>query len=54
MSRFTLSPRAQADLDEIWDYIVKYWGVEKEFYARQIETAIKDAHHAWMYGFRPL
>ncbi|MGH6838747.1 MAG: type II toxin-antitoxin system RelE/ParE family toxin [Methylocella sp.] len=34
MSRFTLSPRAQADVDEIWDYIVKHWGVEQaEFYA---------------------
>ncbi len=42
MTRFTLSPRAQADLDEIWDYTVKHWGVDQaEFYVRQIETAIK-------------
>jgi len=42
VTRFTLSPRAQADLDEIWDYTVKHWGVDQaEFYVRLIETAIK-------------
>jgi toxin ParE1/3/4 len=41
VTRFVLSPRAQADLDEIWDYSVKHWGVEQaEFYLRQLETAI--------------
>ncbi len=40
--QFILSPRAQSDLGEIWDYTVKQWGVEQaEFYIRQIETAIK-------------
>jgi len=42
VTRFILSPRAQADLDEIWDYTVKHWGVEQaEFYVRQIQTAIE-------------
>jgi len=27
MRRFALSPRAQADLDEIWDYSATRWGV---------------------------
>ena len=36
-SRYTLSPRAQGDLDEIWTYTVKRWGVDQaELYIRQI------------------
>ena len=35
--RRTLSPRAQEDLDDIWDYTAKRWGVDQaEFYTRQI------------------
>lgn len=42
MTRFVLSPRAQADLDEIWDYTFEHWGADQaEFYLRQLETAIK-------------
>ena len=42
MTRFILSPRAQADLNEIWDYTAKHWGMEQaEVYVRQLETAIK-------------
>lgn len=42
MTRIILSPRAQADLDAIWDYTVTHLGVEQaELYARQLETAIK-------------
>ncbi|HXN88392.1 MAG TPA: type II toxin-antitoxin system RelE/ParE family toxin [Methylocella sp.] len=42
MTRFVVSPRAQADLDAIWEYTVNRWGIEQaEFYVRQLETAIK-------------
>lgn len=35
--RHTLSPRAQGDLDEIWTYTVKRWGIDQAaFYTRQI------------------
>lgn len=41
MSRFILSPRAQADLDGIWDYTVETWGVDQaERYVRLIAEAI--------------
>ena len=34
---YTLSPRAQNDLDEIWIDTVKRWGIaQAEFYIRQI------------------
>jgi toxin ParE1/3/4 len=42
VTHFFLSPRAQADLDEIWDYTVNHWGIgQAERYIRQLETAIK-------------
>jgi toxin ParE1/3/4 len=42
VTQFVLSPRAIADLDEIWDYTVKHWGIaQAELYVRQLETAIK-------------
>jgi toxin ParE1/3/4 len=35
--RFVLKPRAQADLDEIWDYTAERWGQEQaETYTRQL------------------
>lgn len=35
--RYTLSPRAQGDLDEIWTYTEKRWGIDQaEFYTSQI------------------
>ncbi len=43
MSRFTLSPRAQADLEEIWDYTEARWSRDQaEIYVRQIKTAIEN------------
>jgi len=34
---FVLSPRAQADLDEIWDYTADRWGLDRaETYTRQL------------------
>jgi toxin ParE1/3/4 len=42
MRRFALSPRAQADLDEIWDYSATRWGVlQSEAYVRLIQTAMQ-------------
>ena len=39
--RFVVSPRAQADLDDIWDYTVEQWGVRRaEIYARLIMAAV--------------
>jgi toxin ParE1/3/4 len=35
--RAVLSPRAQGDLEDIWDYTMKRWGPEQaEFYVRQL------------------
>jgi toxin ParE1/3/4 len=35
--RFVLSPRAEADLEEIWDYTAERWGLDQaETYARQL------------------
>lgn len=35
--RCTLSPRAELDLEEIWDYTAKRWGLDQaEIYTRQI------------------
>ena len=37
MTRYLLSPRAKADLANIWDYTTKRWGVDRaERYLRQI------------------
>jgi toxin ParE1/3/4 len=37
-----LTPRAQADLDEIWDYTADRWGLDQaETYARQLWRAIQ-------------
>jgi toxin ParE1/3/4 len=42
VSRFVLSPRARADIEEIWDYTAERWGVaQAETYIRQIQTAIE-------------
>ena len=42
MSGFVLSPRAQADLDEIWDYTAARWNdAQAESYIRDIWQAIK-------------
>jgi toxin ParE1/3/4 len=35
--RLTLSPRAQRDLDNIWDYTEREWGLaQAEIYTRQL------------------
>ena len=41
MSRFVLSPRAQSDLNGIWDYTAETWGTDQaERYVRLIAEAI--------------
>lgn len=36
-SRLTLSPRAQLDIDEIWDYSADRWGIDQaETYVRRL------------------
>ena len=42
MTGFVLSPLAQADLRDIWDYTADKWGLDQaESYLRVIEAAIK-------------
>ena len=42
MTGFVLSPRAQADLDEIWDYTAERWGdAQAEIYVRDIWQAVR-------------
>ena len=41
MTRFTLSPRAQADIEDIWNISVERFGVDRaEGYLRDIHGAI--------------
>ena len=38
---FVLSPRAQADLSEIWDHSVRRWGADQaERYVRRIQSTL--------------
>ena len=40
MAGYVFSPAAQADLEEIWDYTVRHWGVaQAERYTRDIQAA---------------
>ena len=42
MSRYVLSPQAEADLGEIWDFTVKTWGEKQaEDYIRLLVGAIE-------------
>jgi len=44
VSRYLLSPAAQADLEEIWDYTHERWGVDQaEEYLRELQRAIERA-----------
>ncbi len=41
VTRYVLSPRAQADIDDIWNYTVKRWSVDQaERYLRLIQAEI--------------
>ena len=40
--RYVLSPRAQSDLDDIWNYTESRWGIDQaEIYTRQLWQHIK-------------
>jgi toxin ParE1/3/4 len=42
MSRYILSPQAETDLDQIWDFTVKRWGEKQaEDYIRLLVGAIE-------------
>ena len=44
MSQYLLSPAAQADLEQIWDYTRGRWGVDQaEEYLRELQRAIERA-----------
>ena len=44
MSRYLLSPAAQADLEEVWDYTAERWDVDQaEEYLRGLQHAIERA-----------
>ena len=42
MTRYVLKPRAQRDLDKIWDYTADTWGLDQaEAYIRQIQHSLE-------------
>ena len=42
MKGYVLSPRAQKDIDDIWEYTVEHWNVRQaEIYLRQIQRAVE-------------
>jgi toxin ParE1/3/4 len=42
MNGYVLSPRAQADIESIWDYTAERWGkAQAEHYIRSIKDAIE-------------
>ena len=42
MTGYVLSPLAQADMDEIWDYTDERWGiVQAKQYVRELQRAIE-------------
>lgn len=42
MSRYLLSPAAQLDLEQIWDYTCRRWDVEQaDEYLRELQRAIE-------------
>jgi plasmid stabilization system protein ParE len=41
MKKYTVSPLAQSDIKDIWDYTAKWWNVDRaDAYVRQIMEAI--------------
>jgi toxin ParE1/3/4 len=42
VNRYVVSPRARADLEEIWDYTAERWGIDQaEIYVRLLQDAIE-------------
>lgn len=55
MSQYILSPAAQADLEQIWDYTRHRWGVDQaEEYLRELQRAIERAAANPHIGYRKL
>ena len=51
MAGFALSPAAQADLEEIWDYTVRRWGeAQAERYTRDIQAACEGLSDGTLIG----
>ena len=51
MAGFALSPAAQADLEEIWDYTVRRWGEARaERYTRDIQAACEALSRGTLVG----
>ncbi len=58
MGRYLLSPRAQEDLDDIWDFSAESWGAEKaESYLRGLWIGIQaiadDPKRGQQFDLRP-
>jgi toxin ParE1/3/4 len=42
VSGYVLSPAAQTDIEEIWEYTLTRWGIDQaEVYLRQLKSAIE-------------
>ena len=42
MNRYTVTPRARADIEEIWNYTTEQWGADQaEEYVRMLQQAIE-------------
>ena len=47
MTRYVLTPLAQADVDEIWDYTEERWGAaQARRYVRELQRAIETVARA--------
>jgi len=51
MARFNLTPRARRDLEDIWNYSVDRWGIDRaEAYLRSIQSAMSQLAANPSYG----
>jgi toxin ParE1/3/4 len=51
VSFYVLSPHARADIEAIWDFTAKRWGLNQaEFYVRGLQTAIEAIAADWRRG----
>jgi toxin ParE1/3/4 len=49
--RYVLSPAAQADLEDIWDYTCERWSVDQaESYVRDFQRAVERITHEPLIG----
>jgi toxin ParE1/3/4 len=46
VTSYVLSPRAQADIEEIWDYTAANWDAKQaELYIRQLQLSVEAVAH---------